>query len=225
MYLLASRRIQGGAPSAIVIDDVDTTVGEWEHNTGTVNHQQVLAELMHLADNPNSIEQVHEILPRVPIFVTGNDFGKLYPPLRRPGRMFPFYWRATIDERIDMLVSMLGVEYKSVAREMVLNFPGRPISFFAQVAQEAQLQLTQPMLAQLHTRLRDVVLDPTRHRAYLSPAGVDERVYRQALLESAARLAAAGESMSRSWLSNAEDSPPSSRYEIGERDWTIGASQ
>ena len=49
-------------PAAVIVDDFDTTVGEWEHSTTTVNHQQVLAQLMHLADSPT--EAAGRRLPR-----------------------------------------------------------------------------------------------------------------------------------------------------------------
>src|ERR1700722_531056 len=70
-YATASMAIEKHIPAALVVDDIDTTVGEWEMNTGTVNHQQVLAELMHLADRP--IDPARNFPRRVPVFVTGNN--------------------------------------------------------------------------------------------------------------------------------------------------------
>ena len=79
---------RGCSPAALIVDDFDTTAGEWEQSTSTVNHQQVLAQLMHLADSPT--QAADKQLRRVPVFVTGNDLSKIYAPLRRPGRMRPF---------------------------------------------------------------------------------------------------------------------------------------
>lgn len=89
-YANAGHRIEEGTPAAVVVDDFDTTVGEWENSTTTVNHQQVLAQLMHLADSPT--EAAGKRLRRVPVVITGNDLSKIYPPLRRPGRMRAFPW-------------------------------------------------------------------------------------------------------------------------------------
>ena len=88
-YVEASINISRKNPSALVIDDIDTTVGEWKQNTGTVNHQGILAFLMHIADNPCHIEGLGNV-NRVPVFFTGNNFELLYEPLRRPGRTLRF---------------------------------------------------------------------------------------------------------------------------------------
>lgn len=81
-YEDAGHRTSEGTPAALIVDDFDTTVGEWEHSTSTVNHQQVLAQLMHLADSPT--QAADTALRRVPVFITGNDLSKIYPPhLRR----------------------------------------------------------------------------------------------------------------------------------------------
>jgi hypothetical protein len=95
-YGAASMAVEKGVPAALVVDDIDTTVGEWEMNTGTVNHQQILAELMHLADQP--VDRSRNFPRRVPVFVTGNNLSRLYPPLRRHGRMNTFAWRPEAQE-------------------------------------------------------------------------------------------------------------------------------
>jgi hypothetical protein len=63
----------------------------------TVNTQMVMGTLMNLADNPTrvSIGQDYreaDIVPRVPIILTGNDLSTLWAPLIRDGRMDKFYW-------------------------------------------------------------------------------------------------------------------------------------
>lgn len=130
-YVDASVNISRKNPSALVIDDIDTTVGEWEQNTGTVNHQGILAFLMHIADNPYYIENVGNV-NRVPVFFTGNNFELLYEPLRRPGRTRRFDWNPEIKEKIEIITSYLSniTDAKDVAIELINNFPDQSISFY-----------------------------------------------------------------------------------------------
>lgn len=129
-YVKASVEISMKRPAALVIDDIDTTVGEWEQNTGTVNHQGILAFLMHLADNPCYIEGIG-VTKRVPIFLTGNRFELLYEPLRRPGRMCHFEWEPKVEEKIEIVREILGVDDKCIAERLVKNNPEESISFFS----------------------------------------------------------------------------------------------
>ena len=98
-YIEASASMSKGVPAVLIIDDIDTTLGEWEKFTGTVNHQDILAFLMHIADNPHHIENVGSV-SRVPIFFTGNNFDLLYKPLIREGRANRFDWEPTREEKI-----------------------------------------------------------------------------------------------------------------------------
>ncbi len=129
-YVKASISISQKKPAAIVIDDIDTTVGEWERNTGTVNHQGILAFLMHIADHPYYIENVGKT-NRVPVFLTGNNFELLYEPLRRTGRMLKFDWEPTLNEKIDIVDSVFWFANRNVAEMLVNAFPTEPISFFS----------------------------------------------------------------------------------------------
>lgn len=68
---------------------------------------------MNLCDNPNrvSVYQVwrdSDLVQRVPIIVTGNDFSTLFAPLVRDGRMAKFYWEP---DRFDLL-NILHQMYK-----------------------------------------------------------------------------------------------------------------
>lgn len=131
-YTAASQAVHQGVPAALLVDDIDTTVGEWEKNTGTVNHQQVLAELMHIADKP--VDPGRNRPHRVPIFVTGNNLLRLYPPLRRHGRMQTVEWRPTHHEVHDVahwLFSNL-VEPDAI-RELIAEFPAEPLAYFAEI--------------------------------------------------------------------------------------------
>lgn len=131
-YASASLAVRKGIPTALVLDDVDTTVGEWELNTGTVNHQQVLAELMHVADRP--VDPSRNQPCRVPIFVTGNNLARLYPPLRRHGRMAVMEWTPTRTEVSDVVATMFADLATADAREkLVAEFGAEPLAFFADV--------------------------------------------------------------------------------------------
>lgn len=131
-YGVASLAIHKGVPTALVVDDVDTTVGEWELNTGTVNHQQVLAELMHLADRP--IDRARNWPCRVPVFVTGNNLLRLYPPLRRHGRMNVFAWRPTQNEIREVVGALFaGMATGGGLDQLTVEFSEEPLAFFAEV--------------------------------------------------------------------------------------------
>lgn len=135
VYEDAGHRISEGTPAALVVDDFDTTVGEWEQSTTTVNHQQVLAQLMHLADIPT--EAAGRMLRRVPVFITGNDLSKVYPPLRRSGRMRPFRWLPTDAERQDVVATILADALDSAAvSDLLARLPDAPIAFFSDLLVE-----------------------------------------------------------------------------------------
>lgn len=129
-YLEASIKLGKLEPVALVIDDIDTTVGEWEKNTGTVNHQGILAFLMHLADNPCFIEGIGQV-NRVPVFVTGNCFELLYEPLCRPERTARFDWEPTLEERISIISTIFNVE-TDIAKKINDLYPEKPIAFFSE---------------------------------------------------------------------------------------------
>ena len=128
-YIEASASMSKGIPAVLLIDDIDTTLGEWENHTGTVNHQNILAFLMHIADNPHFIENVGSV-NRVPIFFTGNNFDRLYKPLIREGRANRFDWEPTREEKISIVTSIFSLESCKVAEMLVDSYPSEKISFF-----------------------------------------------------------------------------------------------
>jgi ATPase family associated with various cellular activities (AAA) len=131
-YAAASMAIEKSIPTALVVDDIDTTVGEWEMNTGTVNHQQILAELMHLADQP--VDPSRNFPRRVPVFVTGNNLARLYPPLRRHGRMNTFAWRPEPQEVQAVVRGIFaGMADGGTLDLLASKYGTEPLSFFAQV--------------------------------------------------------------------------------------------
>lgn len=164
-YVTAAREISQGNPTAIVIDDFDTTVGEWEHNTGTVNHQQVIAQVMHLADSPTQLEKIGTTR-RVPIFLTGNDFSKLYPPLRRPGRMLSFYWSPDIDETETIVTRILDFLPQDTLRRLIVDYATAPISFFTEIRVRLLRDASAELVRHLGNNMQSVVMDPSRFRTY-----------------------------------------------------------
>lgn len=164
-YVMAASDIEKGNPAAIVIDDFDTTVGEWEHNTGTVNHQQVIAQIMHLADSPTQLERIGTIR-RVPLFLTGNDFSKLYSPLKRPGRMLSFYWSPNPVESEEIATRILDFLPPSILRKLIAAHPKAPISFFTEI----RIRLLRDACSQLvkqQNRMKPVVENPERFKKYI----------------------------------------------------------
>lgn len=129
-YVEASSSISSGKPSILLIDDIDTTLGEWKNHTGTVNHQDVLAFLMHIADAPCYIENIGT-LNRVPIFFTGNYFDKMYKPLIREGRANRFDWEPTREEKISIVDSIFGFKDKKIAERLIDAYPAEKLSFFS----------------------------------------------------------------------------------------------
>lgn len=135
-YSAASLSIAKNVPAALVVEDIDTTVGEWELSTGTVNHQQVIAELMHLADRP--VDTLRNCPHRVPVFVTGNNLSRLYPPLRRHGRMHVMAWRPTAAEVHSVARSLFdGIASERAVGKLAVDFSDEPLAFFAQVRKVA----------------------------------------------------------------------------------------
>ena len=138
-YIEASAEITKGNPSVLLIDDIDTTLGEWENHTGTVNHQDILAFLMHIADSPRFIENIGEV-NRVPIFFTGNDFNRLYQPLIREGRANRFDWEPTREEKISIVTSIFSFNDCKIAEMLVDAYPSEKISFFSNMLANKKIE-------------------------------------------------------------------------------------
>jgi SpoVK/Ycf46/Vps4 family AAA+-type ATPase len=200
-YVKAARSIESGNAAALVIDDIDTTVGEWSQNTGTVNHQQVLAQLMHLADRPESIERIG-IVRRVPVFLTGNDPGKIYAPLRRPGRMAVMHWQPTPDEKsriaeaiFQEVLSPQQVDY------IVSQYNHRPVAFFAQLKVATVRRVSASVINRSTGDMGAVIRQPEHYRrliraAFSSTAGI----FFEALRQEAQLLEDATNASERSYL-------------------------
>jgi hypothetical protein len=72
-------------------------------------------------------------VPRVPIIISGNDFGKLYAPLVRPGRMKSFRWRPDAADKAAVLVGLYPELTPRDCGLVVQKFPDSSIAFFATV--------------------------------------------------------------------------------------------
>ena len=87
-YLRASNSIDLGNIGVVLINDIDTGLGDWGMVQYTINRQTAFGELMHLVDYPTVVGG--QKCNRVPIIITGNDFTKLYSPLVRAGRLLAY---------------------------------------------------------------------------------------------------------------------------------------
>jgi len=129
-YLDASRSIEKGESkiAVVMINDVDTGLGNWgEMVQYTVNRQTVFGELMHLVDYPTSVEG--RATRRIPIILTGNDFTKLYEPLVRAGRMTPFEWLPTIEEKASIVSSIFPEINIDQCKRLIKELEGAAAKF------------------------------------------------------------------------------------------------
>ena len=133
-YREASDVIKKGKMCALFINDLDAGAGRMGGTTQyTVNNQMVNATLMNIADNPTNVQLPgiynKEVIPRVPIIVTGNDFSTLYAPLIRDGRMEKFYWAPTREDRIGVCKGIFRLDnvHDSDVTKLVDTFPGQSI--------------------------------------------------------------------------------------------------
>ncbi|MDR0366477.1 MAG: AAA family ATPase [Bifidobacteriaceae bacterium] len=131
-YIAAGQDLDKGKPAALVVDDIDTTLREWEKSSGAVNQQDILTFLMHIADSPVDIE-TDGALRQVPTFFTGNDESRLYAPLAKHGRTTRFNWEPTTDEKAAIVASILRLHPSSqeIACQLVSLYPSQPLSFFS----------------------------------------------------------------------------------------------
>jgi hypothetical protein len=129
LYLQASEAIKSGKPSLVLINDIDTVLGNWGSLVQyTVNRQVVFGQLMAFCDYPNSVSGQN--VARVPIIVTGNDPATLYEPLLRPGRTRVFPWVPTPEDRCQILRPMFPEISESSLVSLITEFPDRPVSFW-----------------------------------------------------------------------------------------------
>jgi len=131
LYLQAGT-IQGKeyCPSILVINDIDTVLGDWGSMTQyTVNRQIVYGQLMAFCDFPNEVSGT--ATKRVPIVVTGNNPKILYRPLLRAGRMRLMKWEPTLKEKVEIVAGIFPNADKSDLEYALENLPNEPISFWS----------------------------------------------------------------------------------------------
>ncbi|KAG6555145.1 hypothetical protein Mapa_003180 [Marchantia paleacea] len=137
-YRTASQVIKNqGKMSALVINDLDAGIGRFENTQCTVNNQMVVGTLMNLCDNPTRVSVGQEwreadIVKRVPIIVTGNDFSTLWAPLIRDGRMDKFYWQPTREDIVNTVFRMYskdGITIEEIGT-IVDTFPNQALDFY-----------------------------------------------------------------------------------------------
>ncbi|QXJ23315.1 AAA family ATPase [Actinomadura graeca] len=129
-YAEAGAYADAGTPAAVLLNDADAAIGSWGDMTQyTVNTQNLITELMHLADYPTRVEG--RAVRRVPIILTGNDFTRLYAPMRRDGRMRIFSWRMRPEERASAVRALYPWLTPGQAEDLVGRYPGQPIAFWA----------------------------------------------------------------------------------------------
>lgn len=132
-YLEAGKMIAQGSAlmTSVLINDFDTGVGNWGKIVQfTINTQQLFAELMHLSDYPETVEGKTTL--RIPIIITGNNFGSLHAPLTRAGRMWSLEWKPAPQERVAIVKEIFPLLGPQQIHELVLkHFRDQPIAFFS----------------------------------------------------------------------------------------------
>ncbi|MFC9688279.1 AAA family ATPase [Kribbella sp. NPDC056951] len=156
---LAAGNNQARSPGVLVINDVDTVLGDWGQLVQyTVNRQIVYGQLMALCDFP--LEVAGMATRRVPIVLTGNDPSIIYPPLLRPGRARVFRWEPSVHQRLPVVASILPWLREPEAFGLLEEFPHQSISFWSDVRAALWEQgLGQWILAQSPDKLMALLRD------------------------------------------------------------------
>ena len=187
VYQDAGHRIDESEPAALVVDDFDTTVGEWDDSTTTVNHQQVLAQLMHLADSP--MEASGKRLRRVPVFISGNDLSKVYPPLRRPGRMRTFPWEPSAEERRAIVTSVFADVFEEPeVTQLLAAAPTAPVAFFSDLLVEITASVCRDDVIAKARAINELIRPGDRTREELEARMSEQRMPIDEVIALAERL-------------------------------------
>ncbi|KAJ4837573.1 hypothetical protein Tsubulata_014329 [Turnera subulata] len=126
-----------GKMSCLMINDIDAGLGRFGNTQMTVNNQIVVGTLMNLADNPTRVSvgqdwRETDIVKRIPIIVTGNDFSRIYAPLIRDGRMEKFYWQPNQEDIVNIVHRMY--EKDGISKEEIVSivntFPNQALDFY-----------------------------------------------------------------------------------------------
>jgi ATP-dependent 26S proteasome regulatory subunit len=148
-YLAASAAIERGKPAAVVLDDADAVLGRWDDSTTyTVNHQVTVTELMHLADSPTLVDGRR--VRRVPVIITGNALARLYPPLRRPGRMQIHTWMLEPGEKLEVIQSLFQGVDADHTLAIFKTFSKHPVAFFSDLRRRAEEAQARAFVGQIN---------------------------------------------------------------------------
>jgi hypothetical protein len=131
-YLEASSNAALGKPGVLIVNDIDTILGNWGNLVQyTVNRQVVYAQLMAFCDFPTNVAGT--ACRRTPIVLTGNNPSILYGPLLRPGRMRLLHWQPTAYTRAKTLVPLFPLLTHEELRYLTSKHSTKPVSFWVDV--------------------------------------------------------------------------------------------
>ncbi|KAH7431145.1 hypothetical protein KP509_08G032500 [Ceratopteris richardii] len=137
-YRAAAQLVKNrGVLSCLMINDLDAGIGRFGNTQMTVNNQMVVGTLMNLADNPTRVSigqewRDEDVVKRIPIIVTGNDFSTVWAPLIRDGRMDKFYWQPTREDILNIVYQMYRKDglMKSEIEKIIDTFPNQALDFY-----------------------------------------------------------------------------------------------
>jgi ATP-dependent 26S proteasome regulatory subunit len=131
-YVAAGSAQPNGRPGVLIINDIDTVLGNWGDLVQyTVNRQIVYGQLMAFCDYPNEVAGSNT--RRVPIILTGNNPSIMYGPLLRPGRTRIIKWAPDVATRIPIVQSILPTLQVSEVGRLVESYSRQPVSFWSDV--------------------------------------------------------------------------------------------
>jgi hypothetical protein len=116
----------------LVINDVDTVLGNWGSNVNyTVQRQLLYGELMSLCDFPTMVAR--QMVKRVPIIMTGNDASILYAPLMRPGRMRLLRWVPDLHDKLKIISHIFPGITEAELYHLLQEYPSKPVAFWGDI--------------------------------------------------------------------------------------------
>ena len=121
----------------ILIDDFHLSIATEDDVGKTVNSSLLASAIMNICDNPWLSNY------RVPIILTGNNFGKVYGAVVRVGRMDLLSWVPEKEEKFEIVSRIFNARFEgmnsSEIQKLLAIYPDNSIAFFAQVAEDILL--------------------------------------------------------------------------------------
>lgn len=119
-------------PSALIINDVDTVLGDWGPLVQyTVNRQVVVSQLMNLCDYPTEVSGNNTA--RVPIIVTGNNPSSMHGPLMRRGRVRVVAYEPTQEQRVAVVATLFPWLEQHDVEKLFAVARSEPVSFWVEL--------------------------------------------------------------------------------------------